>query len=228
MNYYAIIVAGGTGSRMQDAVPKQFLLLEGRPLLMHSIETFFHSDIQPAIILVLNSAHIEQWKELCISYDFKIPHRIADGGETRYHSVKNGLKFVNKNSITAIHDGARPLVSASLITECYRTAEQNGNAIPAVQSSDSIRQLRDNTSIALNRKEIYRIQTPQTFKSEILLNAYEQPYASNFSDDATVVEKSGNNIYIIQGESSNIKITYPEDLFIADALLKRLNNNKRP
>lgn len=220
MKYYAIIVAGGTGNRMQSDVPKQFLLLDGKPVLMHSIETFSNSEFHPVIIVVLNATFTDQWKELCAVYRFKIPHQICEGGETRYHSVKNSLKLISKDSITAIHDGARPLISPSLITRSYRAAEQYGNAIAALKSSDSLRRVSGDTSVALNREEIYRVQTPQTFKSDLLIRAYEQPYEESFSDDATVVEKAGNKIHIVDGDSVNIKITYPGDLPVAEALLK--------
>ncbi|HXI00785.1 MAG TPA: 2-C-methyl-D-erythritol 4-phosphate cytidylyltransferase [Sphingobacteriaceae bacterium] len=226
MKYYAIIVAGGIGNRMENSIPKQFLLLGGIPVLMRSIEAFFNSELKPSIILVLHSAHIQLWKELCIRHGFKISHQIVQGGETRFSSVKNGLKLVNNNSITAIHDGARPIVSQSLINKCFRSAEQHGNAIPGVQSSDSIRQLRNGTSKSLKREEIYKIQTPQVFKTEVLVNAYEQLFEPIFSDDASVVEKAGHIIHLVDGESSNIKITYPEDLIIAESLLQL--NKKRP
>ncbi|HEY0772363.1 MAG TPA: 2-C-methyl-D-erythritol 4-phosphate cytidylyltransferase, partial [Sphingobacteriaceae bacterium] len=187
MKYYAIVVAGGTGNRMQNDVPKQFLLLDGKPVLMHSIEAFFNSEYHPSIIVVLNPEYQEQWKTLCNQYDFKIRHQICEGGQTRYHSVKNALNFISKDSITAIHDGARPLVTTLLIDKCYGVAEKNGNAIAALKSSDSIRQIKGNSSIALNREEIYRVQTPQTFRSDHLLIAYKQPYNDAFSDDATVL-----------------------------------------
>lgn len=226
MKYYAIIVAGGTGNRMQNDVPKQFLLLDGKPVLMHSIEAFFNSEYHPSIIVVLNPEYQEQWKTLCNRYDFKIPHQICEGGQTRYHSVKNALNFISKDSITAIHDGARPLVTTLLIDKCYGIAEKNGNAIAALKSSDSIRQIKGNSSIALNREEIYRVQTPQTFRSDHLIIAYEQPYNEAFSDDATVVENAGHQIHIVDGEPTNIKITYPGDLMIAESLLKNFNQRR--
>lgn len=205
---------------MQSHVPKQFLLLDGRPVLMHSVEAFYNSEFHPEIIVVLNSEYISEWKKLCADYYFNIPHQVCEGGETRYQSVKNSLKLIDQNSITAIHDGARPLVPASVITNSYKIAEEKGNAVTAIKSSDSLRQMKNNVSIALNRDEIYRIQTPQTFRSDLLINAYQQPYHSSFSDDATVVEKAGSPIYLIDGSPVNIKITYPGDLQIAEELLK--------
>jgi 2-C-methyl-D-erythritol 4-phosphate cytidylyltransferase len=226
MKYYAIIVAGGTGNRMQNSIPKQFLPLAGKPVLMHSIQAFFVSKYQPDIIVVLNRTLNAEWKELCSRHNFTIPHQITDGGTTRYESVKNGLKLVRENSLIAIHDAARPLLSSSLIETCYEQALEHGNAIPAVQSSDSIRQLRNGISVTLDREEIYRIQTPQTFRSELLLNAFKQPFDAAFTDDASVIEKGGNKIHLVSGDSSNIKITYPEDVLIAETLIKNRSKKK--
>jgi 2-C-methyl-D-erythritol 4-phosphate cytidylyltransferase len=188
--------------------------------LMHSVEAFYNSEFHPEIIVVLNSEYIGEWKKLCADHHFNIPHQICEGGETRYQSVKNSLKLIDRDSVTAIHDGARPLVPASVITHSYKIAEEKGSAIAAIKSTDSIRQMKNNVSIVLNRDEIYRIQTPQTFRSELLIRAYEQPYLHSFSDDATVVEQAGNPIHLIDGSPANIKITYPGDLHIAEQLLK--------
>lgn len=212
---------------MQSPVPKQFLLLGGKPVLMHSIEAFYRSELHPQIIVVLNAEYIAEWNQLCADYQFNIPHQICQGGDTRYQSVKNSLQLIDKNSITAIHDGARPLVPASVITESYRVAEEKGTAVAAVKSTDSLRQIKNNVSKVLDRDEVYRIQTPQTFRSELLIEAYKQPYQYSFSDDATVAEKAGNPIHLIEGAQGNIKITYPDDLPVAEQLLKRLNK-KRP
>lgn len=220
MKYYAIIVAGGTGSRMQHTLPKQFLPLAGKPVLMHSMETFFACGYQPDIIIVLNRTLISEWGELCVRHNFTTPHRVTEGGLTRYDSVKNGLKLTGPNSVIAVHDAARPLVSTSLITRCYEQASEYGNAIPAVQSTDSIRVAEHGGSRVINREDVYRIQTPQTFKSEILHDAFEQAYDTAFTDDASVIEKAGHQIRLIPGESSNMKITYPGDLLIAETLLK--------
>lgn len=219
---YAIIVAGGSGSRMQAAVPKQFLLLNGLPVLMHTIQAFSESKATPAIIVVLPKDYHGYWIELCIKHDFAIPHQLVSGGETRFHSVKNGLSLIDGDAVIGIHDAVRPLTSATVIDNAYQYAALNGNAIVAVQSRDSIRQVKNELSTALVRDEIYLVQTPQVFKSDILKLAYEQQYEPEFTDDASVVEKLGININIVPGNHTNIKITFPEDIAIAEMLLKKI------
>jgi 2-C-methyl-D-erythritol 4-phosphate cytidylyltransferase len=219
---YAIIVAGGSGSRMQSVVPKQFLLLNGIPVLMHTIAAFNESKAQPQIIVVLPSDSHSYWDELCKEHHFEIPHQLISGGETRFHSVKNGLSLINEDdAIIAIHDAVRPLISKDTIDESYECAEQYGNAIVAIKSRDSVRQIKDNRSVSLLRDEIYLIQTPQTFQSAQLKKAYLQPYQAGFTDDASVVEQTGVNINLINGSYQNIKITFPEDIAIAEFLLKK-------
>jgi 2-C-methyl-D-erythritol 4-phosphate cytidylyltransferase len=220
MKYYALIVAGGSGSRMNSDIPKQFLLLNNKPVLIHSIEAFYHSDLQPEIIVVLNSKYYKHWEDICIKYNFNIPHKLAKGGNQRFDSVKNGLKEVKEESIIAVHDAVRPIINNELITRAFLEAEVNGTAIAAVTGNDSIRQMQKNTSVALNRETIFLIQTPQAFRSEILKKAYQQPYRNEFTDDASVVEKLGVKINIIHGSMTNIKITHPEDLRIAQLFLK--------
>lgn len=221
MKYYAIIVAGGSGSRMQSEIPKQFLLLSGRPVLMHTIEAFYRSDLNPHIILVLNKGYREYWNRLCADHRFNIPHKLVDGGEQRFHSVKNGLKEIPPGSIVAIHDAVRPMVSGKLITSCFEQAQEKGAVVCGVTSRDSVRLLIDNSSRCFNRESVYLIQTPQVFPYKMLAEAYEQPYLPEFTDDASVVEKAGHSIAIVEGESGNIKITFPEDIEIAEALLKK-------
>ena len=218
---YAIIVAGGSGSRMQSAIPKQFLLLNGKPMMMYTIEAFYNSQASPVIIVVLHPNQHEYWKNLCKEHDFRIPHHLANGGDTRFQSVKNGLSLIESESIIAVHDAVRPLTPIEVIDESYRHAAEHGNAIVAVQSRDSIRQLKNNKSAALLRDEIYLVQTPQTFRSGILKKAYEQEYQANFTDDASVVELSGVDIHIINGTYTNIKVTFPEDIAIAEMILRR-------
>ncbi|OCX53530.1 2-C-methyl-D-erythritol 4-phosphate cytidylyltransferase [Mucilaginibacter sp. PPCGB 2223] len=219
---HVIIVAGGSGMRMQAAIPKQFLSLNGLPVLMHTINAFYHSQSQPQIILVLPQAHRQYWDELCRKHNFTVPHTVTNGGETRFHSVKNGLSLIEGGSVIAIHDAVRPLTSAEVIDEAYQYAAINGNAIVAVQSRDSIRQVKNELSAALNRDEIYLVQTPQVFRSDILNKAYEQEYKPEFTDDASVVEQLGINIHIVPGTYTNIKITFPEDIAIAEMLLKKI------
>jgi 2-C-methyl-D-erythritol 4-phosphate cytidylyltransferase len=218
---YVIIVAGGSGSRMQAAVPKQFLLLNGSPVLMHTIQAFRNSETNPAIIVVLPKDYHEYWQELCVKHNFTIRHQLVNGGETRFHSVKNGLSLIEGDAVIGVHDAVRPLTGTRAIDNAYRYAAINGNAVVAVQSRDSIRQVKNELSAALVRHEIYLVQTPQVFKSDILRLAYEQQYEPEFTDDASVVEQLGINIHIVPGSYTNIKITFPEDIAIAEMLLKQ-------
>ncbi|QNN44120.1 2-C-methyl-D-erythritol 4-phosphate cytidylyltransferase [Pedobacter roseus] len=220
MKYYAIIVAGGSGNRMQTETPKQFLLLKNLPVLMHTIKAFAQSDTQPKILLVLSKDQQGYWTRLCEEFNFHIPHEVIDGGKERFHSVKNAIRTIEEDSFVAIHDAVRPLVSKSLIDNCFKAAEAHGNVIAAVQSSDSVRMLRNEKSSALKRDEIYLVQTPQTFSVSVLKEAYHQDFADHFTDDASVVESIGYDINIIEGERGNIKITYPIDLELAELLLK--------
>jgi 2-C-methyl-D-erythritol 4-phosphate cytidylyltransferase len=220
MKYCAIIVGGGSGSRMQQQKPKQFLELNGKPILMHTLEAFYHSTLQPEIFLVLNvHAHV-LWEDLCKQYHFTIPHTLIKGGEERFHSVKNGLKAIKGDAIVAIHDAVRPLVSSELITKSYQQAEELGNAVVGIPAKDSVRQLKTNGSEALDRNSIYLMQTPQTFKLAQLKKAYEQEFRNDFTDDASVVERAGFKIHLLKGEAQNIKITFPEDLIYAETILK--------
>ena len=221
MKYYAIIVAGGSGNRMQTETPKQFLLLKNLPVLMHTIKAFAQSSTQPKILLVLNKEQQGYWKRLCEEFNFSVPHGVIDGGTERFYSVKNAISSINEECFVAIHDAVRPLVSKELIDGCFKEAELHGNVIAAVQSSDSVRMLKDHKTSALKRDEIFLVQTPQTFSLKILKEAYRQDYSVNFTDDASVVEAIGEAIHILEGERNNIKITYPVDLELAELLLKR-------
>jgi 2-C-methyl-D-erythritol 4-phosphate cytidylyltransferase len=218
---YAIIVAGGSGKRMQSAVPKQFLPLKGKPVLMHTIEAFYHSDARPQIIVVLHPDFHTRWQQLCEEHQFDIPHRLVSGGETRFHSVKNGLDTINErdDALVAVHDAVRPLTPNKIITESYKQAALLGNAIVAVKSRDSVRQLTNGKSKALLRNEVYLVQTPQTFQLSLLKEAYLQSYSEKFTDDASVVEETGATIHLIEGSHNNLKITFPEDIAIAEMLL---------
>ena len=221
-NYYAILVAGGSGSRMQSMVAKQFLLLNGKPVIMHTIEAFSRCGLSPKILVVLNKHQRFYWAELCNIHHFKIKHTVIEGGEQRFHSVKNGLDAITEAGIVAIHDAVRPLVSPELISSSYHEAERKGNCVVAVKPTDSIRKLTANQgSIALNRDDYALVQTPQTFDVGTLKKCYEVPYSSEFTDDAAVAEHSGIKINLIEGQRENFKITYPEDLEIASILLKK-------
>jgi 2-C-methyl-D-erythritol 4-phosphate cytidylyltransferase len=220
-SHYAIIVAGGSGSRMQSAVPKQFLLLNGKPVLMHAVEAFYHSTSKPQILIVLPEAYQSQWEQLCQSHQFEVPYTLVNGGETRFHSVKNAVDSIEGDSdaLVAVHDAVRPLIREDIINESYKTAARSGNAIAALKSRDSVRQLKNGASISLLRDEIYLVQTPQTFQLTQLKKAYEQPFDDAFTDDASVVEAAGYPIHLIEGSYFNIKITFPEDIVIAEKLM---------
>ncbi len=220
MSNNIIIVAGGSGSRMNAGIPKQFIELAGKPILMHTIEKFYSANLSVKIIVVLPENEVEKWKELCAKNNFKIKHEVVAGGETRFHSVKNGLERAGETGVTGIHDGVRPLVSAALINKCFSEAAKNGNAVPCIPVTDSIRTLDGNQNRILSRDAIVKIQTPQCFSSALLKKAYKQDYKNLFTDDASVVEATGEKINLIEGEESNIKITFPIDLDIANVLLK--------
>jgi len=224
LKYYVIIVGGGSGSRMQSDIPKQFMHLDGKPILMHTIEAFYNSDLKPEIILVLNIDFHTYWEGLCKDQDFNIPHKLVKGGLQRFNSVKNGINSIKGKSVIAIHDAVRPLASNELITASFLLAEERGNAVAAIRSKDSIRQHSGSLNKALNRDEIYLVQTPQTFTSEILSKAYNQDFRNEFTDDASVVERMGITINIIEGDSKNIKITFPEDIHLAEFYLSQKKN----
>jgi 2-C-methyl-D-erythritol 4-phosphate cytidylyltransferase len=216
MKYYALIVAGGTGSRMNSSAPKQFLLLDGLPILMHTLRAFHACSLKPEIILVLNIHFQQQWEALCAQYNFDIPHQVVHGGEERFYSVQNGLKGIKGQAIVAIHDAVRPLVSSELILASFEYAEAHGNAVVGITPTDSVRRLiSEEKTEALDRNKLMLIQTPQTFRIEQLRKAYLQPFRNEFTDDASVVERAGFPVQVIRGERENIKITFAEDLVIA-------------
>lgn len=220
MKYYAIIVGGGSGKRMQNPVAKQFLLLGNQPVLMHTLSAFHHSNFKPELILVLHPDLHQQWDDLCAQYNFDIPHLLVRGGEQRFHSVRNGLMAIKGDGIIAIHDAVRPLVSQKLITRTFEEAEENGNAVCCIKPSDSVRRLKGDQSKIINRDELVLVQTPQAFEISQLRKAYQQSYRAKFTDDASVVEKAGFKINLIEGERNNLKITFPEDLELAHFLLR--------
>jgi len=218
MNHYVIIVAGGTGSRMQTEVPKQFLELCGKPILMHSINAFAENCECAYPIIVLPHSHIDNWLKLCNKHDFKQEHKIILGGSTRFHSVKNALIALPDNGLVAIHDGVRPLVSRQTIMRCFHEASIYGCAVPTVQIADSVRESTGLNNRALDRSKLFLIQTPQVFDIAKLKKAYEQEYSPEFTDDASVYEKAGNVIHLTEGNVENIKITTPNDLIVAECL----------
>ena len=222
MKRFAVIVAGGSGKRMGAEVPKQYLELAGRPVLMHTIERFKTFDESIEIITVLPENQLLYWAELQKKYSFNIPQTIVIGGKARFYSVRNGLKFVDVPGIVAIHDGVRPFVSIETIKRCFETAEKLGNGIPVIAPTDTLRMVDGNGNIPINRLHVKIVQTPQVFNAELLKKAYKQDYIPEFTDDATVVEKTGVKINLVDGNRENIKITNPEDLIISKALLPRV------
>jgi len=218
-----IIVAGGSGSRFKSDIPKQFIELHGKPILMHSIEAFYKFENNIEIVLVLPEQQIRFWNSLCKKHDFDINHRIVFGGKTRFESVKNGLAGVNTMSKQiAVHDGVRPLVSQNTIARCFTESKAHGNAIPVTLPVDSIRQVTENGNKFVNRSKLRLIQTPQVFEASLLKKAYEQNYQESFTDDASVVEGIGEKINLMEGNQENIKITNNIDLLIAEALFKTI------
>jgi 2-C-methyl-D-erythritol 4-phosphate cytidylyltransferase len=206
---------------MNSGVPKQFLLIAGKPVLMHTMQRFFEADHSVEIILALPKSEINTWKELISKHSFSIPHHVAEGGGSRFHSVKNALAFVKEKSLVAVHDGVRPFVSTGLINRSFSEAEQHGNAVPAIPLSDSLRRVEKGRNEIVDRTSFVSIQTPQCFDSEILKQAYNTEYKTIFTDDAGVVEATGEKIHLIEGERENMKITYPVDLIIGEAVLKK-------
>jgi 2-C-methyl-D-erythritol 4-phosphate cytidylyltransferase len=219
MKLYALIVAGGSGKRMGADIPKQYLELAGKPVLMHTLERFKAFDESIEIITVLPENQIRFWAHLQNKYSFNIPHTLVKGGKSRFFSVRNGLKFVEAPGIVAIHDGVRPFVSIETINRCFETAKKLGNAIPVISPNDTLRIINEQGSCPINRIHVKLVQTPQVFKAELIIKAYEQDYQPEFTDDAAVLEKMGETINLVEGNRENIKITNPEDLLISNALL---------
>jgi 2-C-methyl-D-erythritol 4-phosphate cytidylyltransferase len=223
MDKYVLIVAGGKGLRMGGELPKQFLLLAGKPILMHTLEQFYLYDSAIKLVLVLPLDHQTYWKELCEAHQFIVPHQIAPGGETRFHSVRNGLQCVQTKGIVAIHDGVRPFVSQQVITRCFEQASLTGSAIPVLDMVESVRQYEGEGSRSVDRSRYCLVQTPQAFESTILLKSYEQSFSPQFTDDASVVESAGYTVTLVVGNKENCKITTPFDLILGACLLDQLN-----
>lgn len=220
MDKYAVIVAGGKGLRMGNAVPKQFLLLAGKPILYYTLKAFVDAFEDINLVLVLPQDQLSYAQMVLQEFEERIGVELVTGGETRFHSVQNGLKVVADNSIVFVHDGVRPLVSPGLIRACYQQAVDKGSAIPAIPIADSLRVVDGENSKPVDRDTMRSIQTPQTFRAELLLPAFLQGYTDNFTDEATVVEAYGSRVYLIEGEKSNIKLTTPEDMVVAESTIK--------
>lgn len=220
MKKYAVIVAGGSGKRMGNIIPKQFLLLKGKPVLWYTLDTFLRAYNDIHIILVLPDQHIQKGKAIIESFKEEGRVKIIAGGDTRFHSVQCGLKEIKDESVVFVHDAVRCLVSVPLIHRCYKNAVEHGSAIPAVAATDSIRIINHTHHTVAKREDVRIIQTPQTFLSRILLPAFKQDYSEAFTDEATVVEASGTRVYLTEGEYDNIKITRPVDMMIAERILE--------
>lgn len=215
-----IIVAGGSGTRMGSDLPKQFILLENRPVLMWTISCFTRYDPTIKIVVVLPESQINYWKELCTKYKFNYPHQVVKGGETRFISVKNGLELADGTDLVAIHDGVRPLVSDQTIGLCFSTAANSGAAIPVLPVNETLRKGTMENSQTVDRSDFYSVQTPQIFRTGILKEAYKQEWNASFTDDASVVEKMGFPVMMVRGNPENLKITHQVDLLIASEYLK--------
>lgn len=222
MKKYILIVAGGKGLRMGADIPKQFLPIGGKPVLMRTIETFYKYDSSIDMILVLPVEQQDYWKSLCKEYAFSLPHRIVNGGNSRFHSVKNGLALVEGEGLVGVHDGVRPFVSQEVIGRCFSEAEKKKAVIPVIGMVETVRHLLGTGSETVDRDAYKLVQTPQVFSISLLKEAYKQEYTSEFTDDASVVEAMGASVSLVEGNRENIKLTTPFDLIVANALVECL------
>jgi len=220
MKKYAVIVAGGSGTRMGNAIPKQFLLLKGKPVLWYTIDSFLRAYDDMNIILVLPKDHVKKGEKIINQLNAETRIVIVEGGTTRFDSVKLGLQKITDEAVVFVHDGVRCLISVPLIRRCYNQAIEKGSAIPAVAATDSIRIVRNGSHYVNERQEVRIVQTPQTFLSKIILPAFEQSYQDSFTDEATVVEANGSTVFLTEGEYDNIKITRPIDLLVAERIIE--------
>ena len=218
MKKHIIIVAGGKGLRMGGEIPKQFLPICGKPVLMRTLEAFHAYDSSIHIVLVLPVSQQAYWKELCAEYHFALPHDVADGGETRFHSVMSGLAKVEGEGLVGVHDGVRPFVSQEVIARCYEEAAEKKAVIPVIGVVETVRQLVDGESVTVPRDQYKLVQTPQVFDVALLRRAYHQEYTDMFTDDASVVEALGEKVHLVEGNRENIKLTTPFDLKLAELL----------
>lgn len=220
---YIIIVAGGKGLRMGGDLPKQFMPLHGKPVLMHTIEQFRAYSDELKIILVLPHEQQDYWRQICQKHNFTIEHTVVDGGQTRFHSSQNGMAAVpdDATGVIGIHDGVRPFVSEETIARCFEAARQFGAALPVLPVTDTLRRVTDDGGYNVQRNDYRTVQTPQTFDAQLLKQAFKQPYSDNFTDDASVVEALGHKVTMVDGNRENIKLTTPFDLVVAEALIKK-------
>jgi 2-C-methyl-D-erythritol 4-phosphate cytidylyltransferase len=220
MNHHLILVAGGTGTRMQQTLPKQFLPLADEPVMAHTLRVFHRFDPSLDVVVVMHSDYIGYWKELCAQLNFPVAHRVVPGGRERFHSVKAGLDAIEGDTgVVGIHDAVRPLVSEETIRRAYDAARESGAAVPVVPVHESLRAVHGEVSEAVDRSSYRLVQTPQCFRLEVLRDAFRQEYQPHFTDDASVAEAAGHRIALTAGNRENIKLTTPEDLIMAEALL---------
>ncbi len=221
MKYFAVIVAGGSGIRMGSDLPKQFQLLNGKPVLQYSLDSFASlKDLKVEIFVVLPQSYLATWREICTQQKIMVPHQTCYGGETRFHSVRNALDCIDEEGWIAVHDGARPLLSPDLARKCFSEVQTCGAVVPVLPVRESLVMVEENTSCwPVPRKGLHVVQTPQVFHSSLLKQAYLQEYRPSFTDDASVVHAAGHVVSVIPGESRNIKLTYPDDLILASHYL---------
>jgi 2-C-methyl-D-erythritol 4-phosphate cytidylyltransferase len=217
---YVIIVAGGSGQRMLSEIPKQFLCISGKPVLLFSIETFSEAIPGIEIILVLPETHIETWQKLIEDLNIRLKHTMVTGGETRAQSVRNGLLHITEPGLVAIHDGVRPLISTYFIKKLFAEAERFGNAIPVIPVTETVREIAGDSSLLLDRANLRLVQTPQVFDTEELRTAYANSGAQNFTDDAAVIEAAGYKPHLCDGDLYNLKLTHPIDMLLAETILR--------
>ena len=224
---YVIIVAGGKGLRMGSDIPKQFLPIGGKPVLMRTLERFRAYSKVLQIILVLPEAQQGYWQELCKEYHFEVAYQLANGGQTRFHSVQNGLSLVpdDAQGVVGVHDGVRPFPSIDVIRNCYDTAREKKAVIPVIPVVETVRHLEGESSVTVPRGDYRLVQTPQTFDIQLLKAANRQPYNDGFTDDASVVESYGHTITLVEGKRENIKITTPYDIVVAEAIIQHPSPN---
>lgn len=224
---YALVVAGGAGTRFKSTIPKQFLEISGVPIVMRTLAAFYSYSKEISIILVLPEHEINYWANLCRQHKFNIPHQVVKGGMSRQMSVINGLNTINDDGIVAIHDGVRPLIKKEIIAGSFETARKLGNAVAAVPLKDSIRIIENGYNRSVDRKDFMLIQTPQTFLTSEIKNAYQKYIEEEFTDDASIAERAGQKINLIMGSYDNIKITTTEDILFAEAIFRN-NNEENP
>jgi len=228
MKKVALIVGGGSGVRMENTLPKQFMELEGMPMIMRSARTFAETYPDIRLILILPAGQLALWEELVYRYRFTHLVELVAGGYTRFHSVQNGVALVRRDEVVAVHDAARPVISRELIRRCFELAEEKGSAVPVMAPVDSIREITADGHIPVNRENYRLVQTPQVFRGDFLIEAYDTEYQPFYTDDAVVVEEAGFAIFLTTGERTNIKVTYPEDFRLAAWMIKQAGKGEKP